>query len=148
MALSYMLRLKFKDMAECGNILPIPFCHFILKITTQQQKLWTLWKLLSQDWNWRSLRIKTNLLFWSWSLAWQYLVQCKVITLLNPLVLNYGVTSHIFVHISLISARADGGPRSPSAHAWRVRSSPHRHERKFSGACVCRVVLVLILWIG
>ena len=30
-----------------------------------------------------------------------------------------------------ISARADGGPWSPSAHAWRVRSSPHQHERKF-----------------
>ena len=26
-----------------------------------------------------------------------------------------------------ISASADGGPRSPSEHAWRVRSSPHRH---------------------
>ena len=31
------------------------------------------------------------------------------------------------------------GPRSPSAHAWRVRSSPHQHERKLSGARVCRV---------
>ena len=38
-----------------------------------------------------------------------------------------------------ISARADGGPRSPSAHAWRVRLSPHRHEQKFSGAHVRRV---------
>ena len=38
-----------------------------------------------------------------------------------------------------ISARADGGPWSPSAHAWRVRSSPNQHERKFSGAHVCRV---------
>ena len=36
------------------------------------------------------------------------------------------------------SAWADGGPRSPSAHAWRVRSSPHRRERKFSSAHVCR----------
>ena len=26
-----------------------------------------------------------------------------------------------------ISASADGGPRSPSARALRVRSSPHRH---------------------
>ena len=37
------------------------------------------------------------------------------------------------------SSSADGGPRSPSAHAWRVRSSPHRHYRKFFGARVCRV---------
>ena len=31
------------------------------------------------------------------------------------------------------------GPRSPSAHAWWVRSSPHRHKRKFTGARLCRV---------
>ena len=39
----------------------------------------------------------------------------------------------------LISAHADGGPRSPTAHAGPFARHPHQHERKFSGAHVCRV---------
>jgi hypothetical protein len=35
--------------------------------------------------------------------------------------------------------RTNGGPRSPSAHAWQVRLPPHRHVWTFSGAHVCRV---------
>ena len=45
----------------------------------------------------------------------------------------------------LNSARSDGCARSPSAHACRVCLSPHQHERKFFGACVCRVTFKHLL---
>jgi hypothetical protein len=38
-----------------------------------------------------------------------------------------------------ISASADGGPRSRVCARETLRSAPHRRERKFSGAHVCRV---------
>ena len=42
--------------------------------------------------------------------------------------------------ISLLnSAHADGGPRSRVCARENLRSAPHRRERKFSGARVCRV---------
>jgi hypothetical protein len=38
-----------------------------------------------------------------------------------------------------ISAHADGGPRFRVCARETLRSALHRHERKFSGARVCRV---------
>ena len=38
-----------------------------------------------------------------------------------------------------ISASADGGPRSRVRARGTLRSAPHRRERKFSGARVCRI---------
>ena len=38
-----------------------------------------------------------------------------------------------------ISDHADGGPRSRVCARKTLRSAPHRRERKFSGARVCRV---------
>ena len=40
---------------------------------------------------------------------------------------------------NLISASADGGPRSWVCARKTLRSDPHQHEPKFSAACVCRV---------
>ena len=40
-----------------------------------------------------------------------------------------------------ISANADGGPRSRVCARETLRLAPHRRERKFSGAHVCRVTL-------
>ena len=37
------------------------------------------------------------------------------------------------------SAHADWGPRSRVCARETLRSAPHRHERKFSGTCFCRV---------
>ena len=39
----------------------------------------------------------------------------------------------------LISAHADGGPRSRVRARETLRSAPHRHEQKFSGTRFCRV---------
>ena len=41
--------------------------------------------------------------------------------------------------LAKISASADGGPRSRVCARWTLRLAPHRHERKFFGAHVCRV---------
>jgi hypothetical protein len=41
-----------------------------------------------------------------------------------------------------ISAHADGGPRSRVCARETLRSAPHRRERKFSGARVCRVTFL------
>ena len=49
------------------------------------------------------------------------------------------VAKTIQENIYEISARIDGGARSPSSHDWRVLSSPHQHECTFFGACVCKV---------
>jgi hypothetical protein len=48
-------------------------------------------------------------------------------------------------YVVKISARTNGGPRSPSEHAWHVRSSPHQHKHKFSGALVCKVTFKHLL---
>ena len=41
-----------------------------------------------------------------------------------------------------ISAHADGGPRSRVCARETLRSAPHRRERKFSGARVCRIAFI------
>ena len=41
----------------------------------------------------------------------------------------------------IISAHADGGPRSQVCARETLRSAPHRDERKFFGAHVCRIAL-------
>ena len=50
--------------------------------------------------------------------------------------LNEGLNRQL---IELNSAHADGGPRSRICARYTLHSAPHRHERKFSGARVCRV---------
>ena len=44
-------------------------------------------------------------------------------------------------HDMKISAHANGCPRYRVRARWTLRSAPHRHERKFVGACVCKVTL-------
>ena len=50
---------------------------------------------------------------------------------------------HVFLNIInknyKNSASADGGPRSRVRARGTLRSSPHRHQRKPSGTCVCIV---------
>jgi hypothetical protein len=41
-----------------------------------------------------------------------------------------------------ISAHADGGPRSRVYACETLRSAPHRHEKNFSSAHVCRVTFL------
>ena len=65
-----------------------------------------------------------------------------------PLYLLYSVSSELLTQPAAaacktkslqISAHTDGGPRSRVCARETLRSAPHRHERKFFGAHVCRV---------